>query len=267
MSRKPIRWTVFATALTVVIAFVIASCSGGSGGLDISSIAQDRGLTNADVVAAVKTYQPTGRMDEYLMFASGGHSGQVAVIGIPSMRLLKSIAVFTPEPWQGYATGSEEHNVLMESGRMGGRDITWGDTHHPALSETDADYDGGFLFINDKANPRIAVIDLRDFETKQIIVNPNMGTNHGGTFVTPNTEYIIEGAQYAVPLWTDFADLDRYEEDYRGLVGWQRTALAAHQRIQPDWRCSGSQVGIRLRRPLYPAPLCWCYHPSPHNGQ
>jgi nitrous-oxide reductase len=106
----------------------------------------------------------------------------------------------------------------METARMGGRDLSWGDTHHPSLSETDGDYDGEYLFINDKANPRIAVIDLRDFETKQIVTNPNMGTNHGGAFVTPNTEYVIEAAQYSVPLWTDYADADRYAEDYRGLV-------------------------------------------------
>ena len=101
---------------------------------------------------------------------------------------------------------------------MAGNDILWGDTHHPALSETDGDYDGEFLFINDKANPRIAVIDLRDFETKQIVTDPNMGTNHGGTFVTPNTEYVIEAAQYSVPLWVDYADVDQYEEAYRGVV-------------------------------------------------
>jgi nitrous-oxide reductase len=82
----------------------------------------------------------------------------------------------------------------------------------------DGDYDGEFLFINDKANPRIAVIDLRDFETKQIVTNENMGTNHGGAFVTPNTEYVIEAAQYSIPLWTDYADESRYREDYRGLV-------------------------------------------------
>jgi nitrous-oxide reductase len=152
------------------------------------------------------------------MFASGGHSGQVLVIGVPSMRLLKVIAAFTPEPWQGFAYGSEEHGQLMESAQMAGHEIKWGDTHHPALSETDGDYDGQFVFINDKANPRIAVIDLRDFETKQIVTNPNMGTNHGGSFVTPNTEYVIEGAQYSVPLWTDYADVDRYQEEYRGLV-------------------------------------------------
>jgi nitrous-oxide reductase len=202
----------------VLAAVGLQSCGGATGGADIGSIARERGLSDADIVAAVKTFQPTGRMDDYLMFSSGGHSGQVLVIGVPSMRLLKVIAAFTPEPWQGFGYGAAEHNTLMDEARMAGHDITWGDTHHPALSETDADYDGQFLFINDKANPRIAVIDLRDFETKQIVTNPNMGTNHGGAFVTPNTEYVIEGAQYSVPLWTDYADTDRYQEDYRGLV-------------------------------------------------
>ena len=210
---------VAAAAGAVVLAVLaVQSCAGPSSTADVGSIARARNLTDADVLAALKTYQPTGRMDEYLLFGSGGHSGQVVVIGVPSMRLLKVIAVFTPEPWQGYATGAEEHKELMAHGRMADHDITWGDTHHPALSETGGDYDGQYLFINDKANPRIAVIDLRDFETKQIVANPHTGTNHGAAFVTPNTEYIIEGAQYAVPLWKDFADVDTYEQDYRGLV-------------------------------------------------
>ncbi len=221
MRSNRVGWgLVLTAALALLGAAGLHSCAGAGGGpaADVSAIASERGLSEADIVAAVKTYQPTGRFDEYVMFASGGHSGQVLVIGVPSMRLLKVIAAFTPEPWQGFAYGSQEHHELMESAMMAGHEIKWGDTHHPALSETDGDYDGQFLFINDKANPRIAVIDLRDFETKQILTNPNMGTNHGGTFVTPNTEYVIEAAQYSVPLWIDYADVDRYQEDYRGLV-------------------------------------------------
>lgn len=205
------------TAALLVAIVATQSCARGPA-VDVSSIAQERGLSEQDIVAAVKTYQPTGKMDEYILFGSGGHSGQALVIGVPSMRLLKVIGVFTPEPWQGYGYGADEHEHLLAQGRMAGRDITWGDTHHPALSETDGDYDGQFLFINDKANPRIAVIDLRDFETKQIVTDPNMGTNHGAAFVTPNTEYVIEGAQYSVPLWEDYADVDEYRDKYRGLA-------------------------------------------------
>ncbi len=218
MKRRSLSRMLAGVAAAAVVGLAgLQSCAGG-GATDVSGIARERGLTDADIVAAVKTFMPTGKKDDYLMFSSGGHSGQVLVIGLPSMRLLKVIAAFTPEPWQGFATGADEHRELMEKARMDGTEILWGDTHHPALSETDADYDGQFLFINDKANPRIAVIDLRDFEVKQIVTNPNMGTNHGGAFVTPNTEYIIEAAQYAVPLYTDYADTDRYQEDYRGLV-------------------------------------------------
>ena len=63
-----------------------------------------------------------------------------------------------------------------------------------------------------RPNGRIAVIDLRDFETKQIINNPLYLNDHGGTFVTPNTDYIIEGGQYAQPLGTDFAPLSDYRK-------------------------------------------------------
>ncbi len=72
----------------------------------VKKIAEERGLSEKDVEAALKTYIPSGKFDDYVLFASGGHSGQVFVIGVPSMRLLKTIAVFTPEPWQGWATGS-----------------------------------------------------------------------------------------------------------------------------------------------------------------
>jgi nitrous-oxide reductase len=196
------------------------SCEGGGAGAtgDIGDIAQARGLSQADISAALKTFVPTGKKDDYLLFASGGHSGQVLVIGVPSMRLLKVIAVFTPEPWQGWGFGAEETMNVLAEGKMNNKEILWGDTHHPALSETDGDYDGQFLFINDKANPRIAVIDLRDFETKQIVVDELMVSNHGGAFVTPNTEYIIEGTQYAGLLDGSYAPLEEYEEKYRGAV-------------------------------------------------
>jgi nitrous-oxide reductase len=184
---------------------------------DAAAIAAQRGLTPADITAALKTYMPSGQTDPYIMFSSGGQGGQVLVIGVPSMRILRIIGVFSPESWQGYGYGGGSDKVLAE-GYVGDQEIKWGDTHHPGLSETAGEYDGQFLFINDKANARVAVIDLRDFETKQIVKNPNAIVDHGGSFVTPNTEYVIEGPQYATPIGWGYAPLSEYKDKYRGVV-------------------------------------------------
>ena len=193
-----------------------SSNAGGAPYAALQAVAESRNLTPDDLVAAAKTFQPSGRHDDYMLFASGGHGGQVIVIGVPSMRILKVIGVFTPEPWQGWGYGVG--NEVLAEGRIDGKDILWGDTHHPALSETAGDYDGQFCFINDKANARLAVIDLRDFETKQIVKNPISLSDHGGAMVTPSTDYIIEGGQYGHPLGWDYAPMEDYIAEYRGMV-------------------------------------------------
>jgi nitrous-oxide reductase len=187
----------------------------GAGALE--KVMKDRGLSENDVIRAAKTYNPTGGRDEFIVFSSGGQSGQVIVYGVPSMRILKYIAVFTPEPWQGYGYDEDSLKVLRQ-GNIRGREINWGDTHHPGLSETDGKYDGKWLVINDKANPRLAVIDLLDFETKQIVVNPLFKSAHGGAFFTQNSEYIIEAAQYAAPFDNNYHPIEEYKETYRGGV-------------------------------------------------
>ncbi|MEX0761603.1 MAG: Sec-dependent nitrous-oxide reductase [Dehalococcoidia bacterium] len=227
-----------------------AGLSGGA-----SQIAASRGLAEADIEAALKTFTPSGIHDEYIMFASGGHSGQVLVIGMPSMRLLKVIGIFTPEPWQGYAVGNVEGEEILSGGHLhDGTKLTWGDTHHPALSETNGDYDGQYLFINEKANGRVAVIDLRDFETKQIIKNPLMLSNHGATFVTPDTEWVIEGGQFPQPLGGGYAPIEQYEDEYRSAITYWKFDRSAGRinydesfaiELPPYWQdlCdSGKQV-------------------------
>ncbi len=198
----------------------------------LQDVMKARGLTEKDVLSAAKIYTPTGGRDEYLAFSSGGQSGHVIVYGIPSMRILKYIGVFTPEPWQGYGFDDESKAVL----RQGGNDdmeIQWGDTHHPAFSETEGEYNGKYLFINDKANPRIAVIDLHDFETKQIVGNPFFKSTHGGAFVTPNTEYVMDAAQYAAPISNDFVPLSEFNDKYRGgLTYWKFDMKKG--KIQPE---------------------------------
>ncbi|MEK7873338.1 MAG: Sec-dependent nitrous-oxide reductase [Chloroflexota bacterium] len=244
--------SILAVALLVGLSACQTGAAGPSGaapaaGLSANAgdIAKARNLTPDDVNAALKTYVPGGKYDEYYMFASGGQSGQVFVIGMPSMRLLKTIAVFTPESWQGYGQGEEDTMKILGEGKFKSNPILWGDTHHPALSETNGQYDGQFLFINDKANGRIAVIDLRDFRTKQIVKNPVMINNHGGAFVTPNTDYIIDPSQYAVPLDFQYAPISEYKEKYRGLITYWKfdrqkgridTAQSFAIEVPPYWQ-------------------------------
>lgn len=190
--------------------------AAGNGG-DLQSIMTARGLTDVDVLAAAKTYTPTGKLDEYVILASGGQMGGLIAIGVPSMRILKYIAVFEPEPWQGYGYGGLS-NAVLAGGDQGGKEITWGDVHHPNLSETNGDYDGEFIFVNDKANARIAVVDLEDFQTKQIVPNPLIMSDHGGSFVTQNTDYVVETSQYAAPIGGAYAPLSEYNEKYRGAA-------------------------------------------------
>ena len=209
--------------------FATVSVAAGDAALD--KVMKERGLSEADVVRAAKTYNPTGVHDKYMVFSSGGQSGQMLVYGVPSMRLLKYIAVFTPEPWQGYGFDEESKKVLRQ-GNIRGKEINWGDTHHPSLSETKGEVDGKWLVINDKANPRIAVIDLSDFETKQIVVNPVFKSEHGGSFFTQDSEYIIEAAQYGAPFDNNYHPIEDYKETYRGGVTmWKFDPK--HGRIQP----------------------------------
>ncbi len=220
----------FLTMILILLLSALTGCGGKKetptpaaaveGGLpvDAMAIASERGLTPDDINAALKTYMPSGKWDEYYLFLSGGHSGNLIVAGVPSMRILKNIAVFTPESWQGYGFGNADIENMLDAGNPSGETVRMGDSHHPALSETAGDYDGQFIFINDKNSARVAVIDLRDFETKQIVKDPNIISNHGSTFVTPNTEYIIQGTQYPTPLGYGYAPLSEYKEKYRAVI-------------------------------------------------
>ena len=64
------------------------SVAGSGYAQSLEEVKAKRGLTDQDMLAAAKTYTPTGKKDEYVVFSSGGQSGQVIVYGVPSMRIL-----------------------------------------------------------------------------------------------------------------------------------------------------------------------------------
>jgi nitrous-oxide reductase len=99
--------------LTSLILGTTLVASVASAGGELERVMKARGLTEKDVIRAAKTYLPTGGRDEFLVFSSGGQSGQMLVYGVPSMKILKYIAVFTPEPWQGYGYYLDEVLLLI----------------------------------------------------------------------------------------------------------------------------------------------------------
>jgi len=206
-------------AIAAVGALAVVACDQGAEG-DINAIIEDRGLTVEEAEGALKTYIPPGQWDPYIIVSSGGHSGQIHLVGVPSMRLLKTIPVFTPESWSGYGQGSDLSEAVLAEGSSDkqARELTWGDTHHPALSETEGEYDGRWVYIQDRANGRLGFVELNDFKTKQIVDIPNIQTSHGGAFVTPNSEYIHVSSMTPAPQTEDgYASLDEYADKYRGV--------------------------------------------------
>ena len=79
------KLAVTTTALLLAAGFAATAWSAES----LQDVMKRRGLSQQDLLAASKTYVPTGKRDEFYAFSSGGQSGQVIVYGIPSMRILK----------------------------------------------------------------------------------------------------------------------------------------------------------------------------------
>ncbi len=187
------------------------------------NIARERKLSANDILAAAATYTPADKKDEFVCLNSGGQAGSVIAYGVPSMRLLKYIPTAAPDASVGF-NYDVQTQAILDQGNVPGQKLTWGDTHHPSFSETDGKYDGRWAFINDKANPRIFVIDLRDFETKQVVANPIFQSAHGGAFLTPNSEYVIEGSQYPAPSDRKYHPLNQenFNKYWRGGITFHK---------------------------------------------
>jgi nitrous-oxide reductase len=160
---------------------------------------------------ADEVYVKPGDHDTTYAFLSGGHSGQVWVYGIPSGRLLNVIPVFSNYPKTGYGF-DEDSKKLMGA-------YAWGDAHHPALSKTDGDYDGRWLFINDMAHARLARINLSSFQTEEIYGSiPNISALHAGPFISNDSEYAFAASRFSVPVPNRYEPIDSYKKTFDGML-------------------------------------------------
>lgn len=212
--------------LTLCLAMAISGTALADANLSeqLLSIAKNRNLKPEDLLSAAQTYTPAGMKDEFLCINSGGQAASAILYGVPSMRIYKYVPTAAHDPSSGFLHDLQTKEMVNKARRKNAPELTWADTHHPAFSETDGKYDGRYAFINDKANPRIFVIDLRDFETKQVVHNPIYMSAHGGAFATPNTEYIVEGSQYAAPSDGGYIPLNQenFNKHYRGGITFHK---------------------------------------------
>ena len=189
----------------VVLAGVVTSCGSGE---------NSKGALGSDV--ASQAYVTPGEHDDFYAFMSGGFSGQISVYGLPSGRLFRVIPVFSQDPEKGYGYNEETKPMLETSFGF----VPWDDAHHPELSQTNGVPDGRWIFINGNNTPRIARIDLKTFETAEIIEIPNSGGNHSSPFTTENSEYIVAGTRFSVPFPQKDVAIDTYKENFKGTLSF-----------------------------------------------
>lgn len=165
---------------------------------------------------ASRVYVPSGSYDEFYGLFSGGFNGQVEIYGIPTGRLIQIVPVFSQSPEDGYGFSEETKAMLMTSHGF----IPWDDAHHPELSQTNGTPDGRWLFINANNTPRIARIDLRRFRTEEILEIPNVAGLHSAPFTTQNTEYLVAGTRFSVPIPERDMPIADYKGNFKGTLNF-----------------------------------------------
>ncbi len=143
---------------------------------------------------ASKVNVEPGQLDEYYGIWSGGQSGEIRILGIPSMRELMRIPVFNYDGATGYGLTNETKRILGKNAPLNG------DTHHPHLSYTDGVPNGKYIFVNDKANTRVARIRCDIMKTDKICHVPNVQAIHGmRPQKAPHTKYVYANAEFRMP--------------------------------------------------------------------
>lgn len=210
--RKFLETTALAGLASAGLGLGLGGCSPSG---SQSKGAQGGAGSHANAVAPGRHEVPPGKLDDYYIISSGGHSGEVRIYGCPSGRTLKRIPTFNIDPMVGWGITNESKAIMGT--RPDGQLKYWtGDTHHVHGSYNDGTYDGKYFWVNDKLHGRVARIRGDTFEVDRITELPNIQGQHG---LFPDkrdpvdaginhTTRVFAGAEFHLPLPNDGRDMD-----------------------------------------------------------
>lgn len=204
------------TAALVGLTAGVAACTEKPG--TAAAPAAPAAPASSHAGAGANVHLKPGELDTYYGLWSGGHTGDMRVLGLPSGREITRIPCFVPDALVGWGI-TNESKAVMGTKPDGSLKYTVADTHHTHASYKDGNYDGRYAWINDKINSRIARIRLDYFVCDKITELPNVQGFHGifpdkADPVDPAINYttrVFCGGEFAIPLPnTGTEDISKY---------------------------------------------------------